>query len=302
MKTYTVFQQYIWLVSTIHRAGKITLEEINRKWERSSLSDGEPIARTTFNRHKDAIQSMFGIIIECDRRDGFKYFISNEAELRDDNIQNWMLNTMSVNNLLTESKAVHDRILLEDIPSDGEKLHTFIEAMKQGHKVYIRYRKYESDHDTELRVEPYFVKVFNRRWYAFVHNPDRDFIFPLAIDRILELNMLEDKFSFPVDFSPKHFVKDNYGVVVNEWVDVSRVVIRAFGKEVYYLRDLPLHNSQKEIATGDDWADFEYNLKVTADFVTPLVARGPSIKVLEPEELVDAVWFEHHDAQMLYEE
>ena len=28
MKSYALFQEYIWLVNTIHKAGKITLEEI----------------------------------------------------------------------------------------------------------------------------------------------------------------------------------------------------------------------------------------------------------------------------------
>lgn len=154
MKSHALFQQYIWLVNTIYKAGKISLEEINRKWLDTDLSEGLPLARSTFNRHKDAIEDMFGISIECDKRDGFKYYIGNAEVLEEDTIQNWMLSTMSVNSVLAESKAVADRILLEQIPSDGDALHIWIDAMKRGVQVIVTYHKYGSDHETQMKIEP----------------------------------------------------------------------------------------------------------------------------------------------------
>ena len=59
MKAYALFQEYIWLVNTIHRFGRLTLEEINQRWLDTELSEGVPIARSTFNRHRDAILDMF---------------------------------------------------------------------------------------------------------------------------------------------------------------------------------------------------------------------------------------------------
>lgn len=38
------------------------------------MSGGVEFARTTFNRHKDAIEDIFGIFIDCDRRDGHRCF------------------------------------------------------------------------------------------------------------------------------------------------------------------------------------------------------------------------------------
>ena len=75
MKSYALFQQYIWLVNTIHKYRKLTLDEINRHWLDSDMSEGLPIARSTFNRHRDAILDMFGVIIECDKKDGFRYYM-----------------------------------------------------------------------------------------------------------------------------------------------------------------------------------------------------------------------------------
>ena len=289
MKSYALFQEYIWLVNTIHRAHRITLEEINRKWLETEMSEGISIARSTFNRHKDAIQDMFGIYIECDKKDGFRYYIGNEEVLEEDSIQNWMLSTLSVNSVLAESKAVSSRILLETIPSSGENLQNFIEAMKRSVRIIVRYHRYASEYETSMKVEPYCVKLFGKRWYGLVRSLKNGDLFLLAFDRIQGLDLTEEKFSVDTNFDASEWFRDCYGIVKDTDVPVQKVIIRAFGNESYYMRDLPLHPSQKEIAKADDYTDFELTLSPTGDFISPLLARGGAIKVLEPGWLADAV-------------
>ena len=289
-------------MNTIHRFGRLTLEEINSKWLDTDMSEGQGIARSTFNRHRDAILDMFGIIIDCDKKDGFRYYIYNEEVLEEDTIQNWMLSTLSVNSMLAENRSVHDRIVLEQIPSDGENLHKFIDAMKRGVRVHINYRRYGADASkTSMKLEPFFVRLFNRRWYALVKFPEpTGNIFTLAFDRILSLELTDEKFVYPKNFDPAGWFRESYGIVRNPEVPVEKVVIRAFGKEVNYLRDLPLHHSQKELEQGDDYTDFELLLSPTADFFSPLLARGAAIKVLQPQWLADEIKQQHLSAAELY--
>ena len=303
MRAYALFQEYIWLVNTIHRFGRLTLEEINQRWLETDLSEGIPIARSTFNRHRDAILDMFGIIIECDKKDGFRYYIFNEEVLDEDTIQNWMLSTLSVNSILSESKAVQKRILLESIPSDGDNLHKFIDAMKRGVRVKVDYRRYGADASkSEWKLDTYFVKLFNKRWYALVKFSDPDAkLFTLAFDRIISLEVTEDKYEYDKDFDPAGWFRDCYGIVRDPEVPVTRVVIRAFGREVNYMRDLPFHHSQKEIATTEEYSDFELTLSPTADFFSPLLSRGAAIKILEPESLANDIKALHQAALDLYE-
>jgi hypothetical protein len=81
---------------------------------------------------------------------------------------------------------------------------------------------------------------------------------------------------------------------------VETVVIRAFGKEANYLRDLPLHHSQKEVETTDAYSDFSLTLSPTADFFSPLLSRGAAIKVLSPQWLADEIKQLHQAAAELY--
>ena len=265
------------------------------------MSGGLPMARSTFNRHRDAIVDMFGIIIECDKKNGYRYYIGNSEVFAEDTIQNWMLSTLSVNSVLAESRGVHDRIILERIPSDGEYLHRFIDAMKRSCRIVLRYRRYGAEGSTLMMVAPFFVKLFNKRWYAIVKHPDDGGLFTLAFDRILSLEITEQKFEYTEGFDPMAWFRDCYGIVNDHDVPIEKVVIRAFGREPHYLRDLPLHHTQRELCSTPEHTDFELTLRPTADFITPLLSRGAAIRVLSPQWLALAIKQAHLDAASRYE-
>ena len=64
-------------MNTIYNAKTITLAEINERWLKTDMSEGVEMARTTFYRHKCAIEDIFGIYIDCDKKNGNKYFIGS---------------------------------------------------------------------------------------------------------------------------------------------------------------------------------------------------------------------------------
>jgi hypothetical protein len=302
MRTPTLFKEYIWLVNTIHRAGRISFAELNEKWQRTEMSEGIPLSRTTFNRHKDAIEDIFGIYIDCDRRDGYRYFIGNEEVLREDTVQNWMLSTLTVNNLVSESMGLQHRIVLENIPSEGVNLEKVIQAMKDNHKVTVQYRRYQSTETRTFLLSPYCIKLFRQRWYLLGRFDDGGFAM-FSFDRMQDITVSEEIFKMDREFDASEFFGECYGVVIGDGSKPERIVLRAFGKEQYYLRDLPLHHTQKEIPSdsGDDHADFELFLRPTYDFMGQLQSRGAWLKVLEPQWLADEMRRWHEDAAKIYE-
>ena len=124
MKTSERFKEYIWLIDLLKTYGGITFEEINEEWVQTEMSGGVEMARSTFNRHKDAIEDMFGVYIECDRSNGYKYYIGNERVLEEDTIQTWMLSTLSIGNKIHENKSLYGRVLLEGAPENDCLLET----------------------------------------------------------------------------------------------------------------------------------------------------------------------------------
>ena len=142
MKASKIFRQYIWVADAIYRSGGITLQELNERWVKTEMSEGIPMSRATFNRHRTAIEEIFDLCIECRRRGGYVYYIENEEILKNNSLKHWMIDSLSVSNTLLESCALKDRILLENIPSGREHLQSIINAMKQGQKLLITYRKF----------------------------------------------------------------------------------------------------------------------------------------------------------------
>lgn len=303
MKTPALFKEYIWLVNTIHQAKRISFAEINEKWLRTEMSEGIPLSRTTFNRHKDAIEDIFGIYIDCDKRDRYRYYIGNEEVLREDTVQNWMLSTLTVNNLVSESMGLQHRIVLENIPSEGVHLERVIQAMKEDRRVVIQYRRYQSKESRTFLISPYCIKLFRQRWYLLGKFDDGGFAI-FSFDRMQDIAISDQTFKMDHDFNASEFFDECYGVVIGDGSKPERIVLRAFGVERYYMRDLPLHHSQRElpVAEGVDYADFELFVRPTVDFQGQLLSRGVQLKVLEPQWLADELKQWHAASAKIYDE
>ena len=303
MKTPALFKEYIWLVNTIYSAKRISFAEINEKWLRAEMSEGIPLSRTTFNRHKDAIEDIFGIYIDCDRKDGYRYFIGNEEVLHEDSVQNWMLSTLTVNNLISESMGLQRRIVLENIPSNGEMLERVLRAMNEGKKILVRYRRYQATEAKTFTLSPYCIKLFRQRWYLLGRFDDGGFAM-FSFDRMEDIIVSEETFKMDPDFDASEFFGECYGVVIGDGSKPVRIVLRAFGLERYYLRDLPLHHTQKELPCDEkqDFADFELIVRPTTDFKGQLLSRGAWLKVLEPQWLADEMRQWHEDSAKIYQE
>lgn len=252
------------------------------------MSGGVEMTRTTFYRHKNAIEDIFGIFIDCDKKNGYKYYIGNEYVLREDSVQNCMLSTMSVGNILSESQSLNNRILLEHVPSGGKKLQQVTKAMKESRMVSLTYRRYGSPDNGTYTLAPYCVKLFHQRWYLFAKNP-KGHMRVFAIDRILKIEILEEKFKIDEDFEACEFFADCYGVVVNSDKQVEHIVLRAYGREAYALLDLPIHHSQQEIKRTEDYTDIEVRLRPSDDFIAHILSRGPWLQVMSPQWLVEEV-------------
>jgi hypothetical protein len=296
MTTYTKFKEYIWLVNTIYNARRITLAEINKRWLETEMSEGVAMARTTFFRHKCAIEEIFGIYIDCDKKNGHKYYIGNEYVLREDSVQNWMISTLSVGNMVEESRSLHNRIILEHVPSGGELLQQVIDAMKGGHLVDITYRRYRAEANSTFTLAPYCVKLFHQRWYLLGQFLDSGRLGVFAFDRIAEVKVKKEKFTIDKDFDAADYFSDSYGIVIDSHTEVQRIVLRAYDTEPYYLRDLPMHHSQRVINTTDDYTDFELKLRPTNDFKAHLLSRGQWLEVLEPQSLAEEIIEWHQNA------
>lgn len=287
MKIPHLFRQYIWLIDTIYRHKALNLEEINERWMRTEMSGGTPLARTTFNRHRDAIQDMFDITIECDRRNSNRYYIEDASTINMKGVKKWMLDTISVGSIMTESMHMRDRILLENIPSGNGFLPTLTLAIKNEKKVILTYQKFGCE-PYKIEVEPYCLKLYHQRWYVLAHLEKKGYLVIYSLDRILDIEETNEGFKRDKNFDAEEYFKPYYGVIVGE-ANVQKIVIRTDHVLANYYRTLPLHHTQKETATTDDYVEFTMHLSPSFDFRQEILSQGDSIEVIEPASLREQI-------------
>ena len=284
-----LFSRYIWLVDLIYRSKKITFDDINKRWMCTDMSEGKPLPLRTFHNWINKVEEVFDINIICNKRGGYYYAIENVEDLEKDGLRNWLLNTFSVNNLIHESYPLKQRILVENIPSGRAFLTPIIEAMREGRIIRFSYQSYWWNEPKMVEAEPYCVKVFKQRWYVVVRNRMHEALRIYALDRILSLDLTDVTFEYPADFDPQAYFDASFGIIVDEECEIEAVHIKVYNNQSQYLRALPLHHTQKEIAKTDDYSIFEYILRPTYDFKQELLSHGDDIEVLSPAWLREEI-------------
>ena len=294
------FKRYIWLIDTVNRRGPIPFEEISRQWEMSAINDeGGPLPERTFHNHRLAIEDMFGIEIKCDRAAG--YYIANSDDLEGEGLRAWLLESMSLNNLLSESRELRDRILFEEIPSSQKWLPLFLEAIQGSNAVEISYQSYRSGKCSTFTIWPYCLKLFRKRWYVLARSVATEDLRIYSLDkRMQNAEVLKERFRLPAKFSAEKYFNKLFGVIAtgNE-PEIVRIKIPA--DQVGYYESLPLHFTQKKVSATDEYTVFEYYLAPTYDFKQELLGKGSLLEVLEPLWLRDFMIEEIGKMNALYD-
>ena len=274
---------YIWIVDTIQRYGAITLAQLNDLWVKSALGDGNPIPRRTFFHYRDAIEEMFNISLKCNRST-FEYYIDEEESENDSRMQQWLLDSMSMSGMLTKSRDISHRIVLENVPSARQYLSVVIDAMRDNQRIKFSYKSYKRVNAVDgIVIEPYFVKIFKQLWYVVGMNVKDGIIKTYALDRMSKLVITPETFKMPEGFDPADFFKDCFGIITSHTAPKD-IVLRVSTTQAKYFRALPLHPSQQE-EIHDAYSIFRYKMRLTYDLKEEIMSHGSDVEVVSPPEL-----------------
>lgn len=281
-KTYL---RYIWLLDTIRWSRiPLTYEHITKIWEASPYAYMGGLPIRPFHEHRKGIEEMFGVVIECDKSKGYTYYIKNPEELEKNTYAQLLLCKYSVPQDFSTFNMMRDRILLEEIPHGTAYFDDVVESMRTNTEPVIDYQRYEGQRET-LTMQPYSMKVYNRRWYVLGYIKEKESIRHLALERILDLYTTNKKFVISKGFNPRKYYDNVVGIYVNENLPVVNLKIRVYGVQMEYMRMLPLHKSQSEVKSRyGEFAEFTYRVCLTPELNSKILALGPNIEVLEPLE------------------
>lgn len=287
-----------WVLDVIGTHGPITLKEINKRWLRRSDSLGLEIDRYTFMRDKQAIEDIFDIEIE--RYGQNKYVLKDPQHSVSRSLQNHMLANIHESNFMNGFRRLGSLISIPSVNKGSEYLNLIGEAMTEGYVLSATYHKYDAE-PYDMEVQPYCLKLFNRRWYLFAKKLGEDCIKGFSLDRVMRMDLTDKRYERDAAFDPDAFFGDYFGVFVGG-VKAEDVLIRTTRVSMKFLEDLPLHHSQRRIAKdtafsllqdkqvachereGYDFY-FRFHIAPTPDFENELLRMCENCEVLHP------IWF-----------
>lgn len=271
MTPTTLFKRYVWLLELLlDNSNGYSMKEINELLVRNN---NEEIPRRTFIRTKEAIEDIFSVQIKYDRQRD-KYYIENGKETYE-----FLRSAFAVNQMVSENRDLAERILLEDTSAGSNIfLPEITTAMRENRRLSITYQSYEMQTAREFEIEPYALRYFGRRWYVLAHTDFHNSLRLYALDRMKDVKISDKLFKLPEDFSADDYFSRYFGVIVTDG-KAENIQLKTTDTRAKYLRSLPLHRSQKEIASNL----FELHLVPTDDFINAVRAMGAEVEVVSPD-------------------
>ena len=295
---------YSWLIGLLDRK-HLTFEEIADEWkEARGNQDNDVLDKRTFHRYRENIRSQFGITVECDKSDGYRYYLKRDPIANDD-VTEWMLSSLRLASL-GDMLKFHNKVMLDTPPYNTEYLDDILAAID---KQYLLKFKYVSGFgaESDIVLQPAFVRYFKQRWYVIgvkkqrsasegkanssAEEDVRKLVRCLPFDRISFLKMICEKHPLSKEMkkflTPDNYYEDCFGIYRMEDVPVEKIRIRAFYPEYNLIEEVPLHESQQKVKESKDGMYREYTLTVrpSRDFLQELLWHGRNIIVLKPESL-----------------
>ncbi len=274
----------IWLINLLQKKKELSLKEINGYWlNEKDLSRGITLSRQSFNDYLHFILDIFGIVISCRRKGGYKYYIEVDGQ----DFADWLLSSFSLGQLANEAQEVRNRVLLEAAPRGMDYFSLIVDALHNHCCLRATYHKFDNEPYT-CHLRPYALKMFDGRWYILAEKDEEGRLKTFALDRFEgEMTLLRDEeFTPPRDFDAAEYFANCFGIFTDSG-PVPLIKLRAIGTEVQYLRTKPLHPSQQQ--DPDDPSIFTIRCYATRDLMYAILSHGQKLTVLEPADFREKV-------------
>ena len=188
---------------------------------------------------------------------------------------------------------------VEDIPSGHKHLTCIMEAMTEGNEIVIEYLKYTSSQADTYTLRPYAVKEFAKRWYIVAYCIERKALRVYGLDRIRSLKVTEGRFEMEKGFDVDSLFATSFGIYLPEGPGQT-ITFKTNTTEAKYLRDLPIHSSQKEIESDGESVLFSIFVCPNKNLIMEFCKYGSKVEVISPASVREEIASELAKAASLY--
>ena len=163
-----------------------------------------------------------------------------------------------------------------------DKLGGILDATSNHQVLKLLYHNYKNGgRDISFILHPYYVKQFNNRWFLFGLNNEYNTISTIALDRIVEMEIVDNTpfiINEHVDF--EHYFDDVVGVTIPKDDIAKEQIVLKFSKERFpYITSKPIHNTQKTVS--EDECVISVEVRPNRELDAQILSYGSDVEVLE---------------------
>lgn len=268
-------QRYILIVELLRRKSVSFLEI------QEYLFDNEiVISQRTFQRDKEEIESLWGIEIKFNKKDG-NYEIKEELS---DGKFDRIAESFTIANALNQSETFSKYIFLEQRkPKGTEYFNGILHAIQNNLIITFQLNSYWAE-ATQRRCVPKAIKEAQNRWYLIGYDLDREDFRNYGLDRITNFEITSSKKATPnININDEY--KNAFGI--ETYGEPTTILIEFENSQKEYIKSLPFHASQKIMEENEKSFITELFMLPTYDFRMELLKYGDQCEVVEPKKLRD---------------
>jgi len=176
--------------------------------------------------------------------------------------------------------------------------HLLAQAIEDKRSLNIHYYTVSRNELTIRKVDPYHLRYFQGAWYLIAYCHFRQEVRIFALDRIRQLETLEEIFQVKTDFSLEEYLGNSLGIERGEKVEEVKILFDP--EQARWIRERKWHKSQ-EIEYQPD-GSLILGLKVSSlgEIKRWVLSFGAHAKVLFPASLQEEIMQEIKNMAQAY--
>ena len=188
---------------------------------------------------------------------------------------------------MTELALKHrNKIVLTEAPTGVENVQTILEAIDKKRGIEFDYNSFSRKTVKNQTLIPYFLRAWENRWYLVaepVKHPHQQAVY--ALERMGSVSLTKEKLLPSDKISIENYFDGCFGINHSDDQKPETIRIKVYDTQVEYVRALPIHESQVEVETTEQWSIFEYRIVPCYNFYQQLLWHREKLEVLEPQSV-----------------
>ena len=150
--------------------------------------------------------------------------------------------------------------------------------------ILVEYKGFSNSQAKSYTISPYYLKQYNNRWFLFGWNHNIEKIQNIALDRICEIDIVDDGNYIDKSLDFEEYFEDIIGVSNDLAQEPVKIKMEVQDDLLPYILSKPIHGSQKNKANI-----ITIEVKINYELEALLLSYGEKIKIIEPISLQEKI-------------